>query len=149
MFDKQVYISRRKRLLEKVKGGVILLLGNSEASCNYFDNQYQFRQDSSFLYFFGLDKPDLAAVLDTESGEEILFGDDVDINDIIWMGPQPLISEEAASTGVSKSAPFDSSQFGTSNALPCTVRDFAIIVAMPPVYSVLVMPPLALPFSTL
>ena len=106
MFDKQVYISRRKRLLEKVKGGVILLLGNSEASCNYFDNQYQFRQDSSFLYFFGLDKPDLAAVLDTESGEEILFGDDVDINDIIWMGPQPLISEEAASTGVSKSAPF-------------------------------------------
>ena len=74
MFDKQVYISRRKRLLEQVKSGVILLLGNSEASCNYLDNQYQFRQDSSFLYFFGLDKPDLAAVIDAESGEEWLFG---------------------------------------------------------------------------
>ena len=57
MFAKEIYISRRKRLLASVKEGVILLLGNSEASCNYPDNQYQFRQDSSFLYFFGLDKP--------------------------------------------------------------------------------------------
>ena len=106
MFDKQVYISRRKRLAGIVQEGVILLLGNSEASCNYRDNQYQFRQDSSFLYFFGLDHPDLAAVIDAETGEEILFGDDVDINDIIWMGPQPLISDQAASVGVAKSAPF-------------------------------------------
>jgi len=106
MFDKQVYISRRERLLEQMKDGVVLLLGNSEASCNYTDNQYQFRQDSSFLYFFGLDKPDLAAVLDVESGEEMIFGDDVDINDIIWMGPQPLIADQAASVGVEKSAPF-------------------------------------------
>ena len=106
MFEKQVYISRRKRLAEKVGEGLILLLGNSEASCNYTDNQYLFRQDSSFLYFFGLDKPDLAAVIDTESGEEILFGNDVDIDDIIWMGPQPLIAEQAASAGVACSAPF-------------------------------------------
>ena len=106
MFDKQVYISRRKRLLEQVREGVILLLGNSEASCNYPDNQYQFRQDSSFLYFFGLDKPDLAAVIDAESGEEWIFGDDVDIDDIIWMGPQPLIADQAATVGVAKTAPF-------------------------------------------
>ena len=106
MFDKQVYISRRKRLLEQVKDGVILLLGNSEASCNYRDNQYQFRQDSSFLYFFGLDKPDLAALIDAETGEEIVFGDDVDIDDIIWMGPQPLIADQAAEVGVGKTAPF-------------------------------------------
>ena len=106
MFDKQTYISRRKKLAEKVGEGLILLLGNSEASCNYIDNTYPFRQDSSFLYFFGLDKPDLAAVIDTESGEEILFGDDVDIDDIIWMGPQPLIADQAASVGVSGSAAF-------------------------------------------
>ncbi len=107
MFDKQVYISRRKRLLEQVKDGVILLLGNSEASCNYADNQYQFRQDSSFLYFFGLDKPDMAAVIDANTGEETIFGDDVDIDDIIWMGPQPLIADQAAEVGVEKSAPLE------------------------------------------
>ena len=106
MFDKQVYISRRKRLLKQVKEGVILLLGNSEASCNYPDNQYQFRQDSSFLYFFGLDKPDLAAVIDAETGEETVFGNDVDIDDIIWMGPQPLIADQAAEAGVAMTAPF-------------------------------------------
>ena len=105
MFDKSIYISRRKRLLEQVKEGVILLLGHSEASCNYADNQYQFRQDSSFLYFFGLDKPDLAAVIDAETGEEILFGNDVDIDDIIWMGPQPLIADQAAEVGVAKTTP--------------------------------------------
>ena len=106
MFDKQVYISRRKRLLEKFNEGIILLLGNTEASCNYPDNQYLFRQDSSFLYFFGLDKPDLAAVLDAETGEEVIFGNDVDIDDIIWMGPQPSMADQAAEVGVSKTAPF-------------------------------------------
>ena len=106
MFDKQVYISRRKRLLEQMKDGVILLMGNSEASCNYPDNTHQFRQDSTFLYFFGLDKPDLAAVIDVETGEETIFGNDVDIDDIIWMGPQPLIADQAAEVGVSRTAPF-------------------------------------------
>ena len=106
MFEKQVYISRRQRLLEKVGDGIILLLGNSEASCNYLDNQYQFRQDSSFLYFFGLDHPDLAAVIDTETGEATIFGDDVTIDDIIWMGPQPLLADRAAEVGVSRTAPF-------------------------------------------
>ena len=105
MFDKQTYISRRKRLVEKISKGIILMPGNSEASCNYPGNQYQFRQDSSFLYFFGLDHPDLAAVIDAESGEEIIFGNDVDIDDIIWMGPQPLLSERAAEIGVARTAP--------------------------------------------
>ncbi|MCR5709353.1 MAG: aminopeptidase P family protein [Bacteroidales bacterium] len=106
MFDKQVYISRRKKLVETVREGVILLLGNSEASCNYPDNQYQFRQDSTFLYYFGLDKPDLAAVIDAETGDEVIFGNDVDIDDIIWMGPQPLIADQAAEVGVARTAPF-------------------------------------------
>lgn len=105
MFSKEIYISRRQKLLEDIKSGVILLLGNSEASCNYPDNQYLFRQDSTFLYFFGLDKPDMAAVIDAESGEETIFGDDVDMDDIIWMGPQPLVSEQAAEGGVGKTAP--------------------------------------------
>ena len=108
MFDKKIYISRRKRLVESISEGIILILGNSEANFNYAINTYRFRQDSSFLYFFGLDKPDLAAVIDVQSGEEIIFGNDVDIDDIIWMGPQPLISEQAASVGVVKIAPFAS-----------------------------------------
>ena len=105
MFDKSVYIARRKVLASKISSGVVLMLGNSEAGCNYTGNTYMFRQDSTFLYYFGLDKPDLAAVIDIESGEEIIFGDDVDIDDIIWMGPQPLLKDEAAEVGVGKTAP--------------------------------------------
>lgn len=106
MFSKDIYIKRRQRLIKEVGNGVILLLGNNSAPCNYPDNTYKFRQDSSFLYFFGLNEPGLAAVLDTQNGEEILFGTDVEIDDIIWMGPQPLISEKAASIGVKRSEPF-------------------------------------------
>ena len=91
MFNKEVYVSRRRRLLEKITDGVILFLGNNEAPCNYPDNQYLFRQDSNFLYFFGIDNPGFAAVLDAATGEEIIFGNDVDIDDIIWMGPQPSL----------------------------------------------------------
>ena len=81
-------------------------MGNVEAPTNYPDNTYKFRQDSSFLYFFGLYEPGLAAVIDTESGEEVIFGNDVDIDDIIWMGPQPLMAEKAKLVGVEKTAPF-------------------------------------------
>ncbi len=100
MFEKDIYVSRRKRLLEKLSDGVILFLGNGESPMNYTDNTYHFRQDSSFLYFIGLDFPGLAAVLDTESGEQILFGDDVEIDDIIWMGPQEPMAIKAARVGV-------------------------------------------------
>lgn len=105
MFSKETYISRRAKLMEKINDGIILLLGNSEASANYNGNTYKFRQDSSFLYFFGLDEPDMAAVLDVESGEQILFGNDVDIDDIIWMGPQESVKEKAESVGIQKSFP--------------------------------------------
>ena len=105
MFDKSIYIARRKALADKISDGIILLPGNGEAPCNYAGNTYPFRQDSTFLYYFGLDKPGLTAVIDAESGEEILFGNDVDMDDIIWMGPQPLFADEAASVGVAKSAP--------------------------------------------
>ncbi|MBR4094489.1 MAG: aminopeptidase P family protein [Bacteroidales bacterium] len=105
MFAKDIYVGRRARLMEKVGKGVILLLGNSEASCNYPSNTYKFRQDSSFLYFFGLNEPDMAALLDVESGEQVLFGNDVDIDDIIWMGPQESVKEKAESIGIEKSEP--------------------------------------------
>ena len=105
MFSKETYINRRARLMEKINDGIILLLGNSEASTNYSGNTYKFRQDSTFLYFFGMDDPDMAAVLDPQSGEQILFGNDVDIDDIIWMGPQVSVQEKAESIGISKSAP--------------------------------------------
>ena len=106
MFESTTYINRREALRKKVKSGLILILGNNEAPANYPDNCYHFRQDSSFLYFFGQSHPGYAGVLDIEAGEDIFFGNDVDIDDIIWMGPQPSIKDLAAQVGVQKSMPF-------------------------------------------
>lgn len=100
------YKKRRKDLREKLGNGLIILLGNNEAPCNYPDNTYKFRQDSTFLYFFGINQPGVAGAMDAESGEEYLFGDDVTMDDIIWMGPQPSMKELAAEIGVANSAPY-------------------------------------------
>ena len=102
MFNFEVYEGRREALKSKVHSGILLFLGNSEAAVNYPGNQYRFRQDSTFNYFFGMTDPDLAAAIDLESGEEIIFGNDVDIDDIIWMGPQPLLRDKAEKVGVYK-----------------------------------------------
>jgi len=102
MFGIETYIARRQQLKQKISGGIVLLLGNVDSPMNYADNTYYFRQDSSFLYFFGLDFQNLAAVIDVDSGEEIMFGDDVSIEDIIWMGPQISLKEKATEVGVSK-----------------------------------------------
>ncbi len=107
MFSKEVYVNRRAKLISGIKSGIALFIGNSEVGMNYPSNTYRFRQDSNFLYFFGLDEPDLAAVIDAETGEEIIFGNDVSIDDIIWMGPQPAISDKAAKVGVKKVLPFE------------------------------------------
>ena len=108
MFAKETYVNRRNRLVASLKdnSGLLLFLGNSEASYNYPDNQYLFRQDSTFLYYFGIDKPDFAAVIDLDNGKEIIFGNDVDIDDIIWMGPQPSVADQAAEVGVTETLPF-------------------------------------------
>jgi len=106
MFKKEVYIRRRTDLKKIMTKGIGLFLGNMESPMNYPDNTFHFRQDSSFLYFFGLNHPGLAAAIDFESGEEIIFGNDVDIEDIIWMGTQPLLSDRAAEAGIQKTAPF-------------------------------------------
>ena len=101
MFQKEIYIERRKVLKEKVGEGLILLFGNDESSMNYADNTYHFRQDSTFLYYFGIQHPGLAAVIDIDNDKEIVFGDDYTIDDIVWMGPQPTIADRAAQCGVS------------------------------------------------
>lgn len=106
MFKAEIYQKRRNALKSKIDNGLILILGNREAPANYPDNTYKFRQDSSFLYFFGLNHPGFAGVIDTENGEEIIFGNDVDMDDIIWMGPQPTVKEQAALVGIKESRPF-------------------------------------------
>ncbi len=110
MFDSQVYKARRESLRRQLKGGLILLLGNNEASSNYPANTYNFRQDSSFLYFFGINHPGFAGVIDIDGNEDILFGDDFTMDDIIWMGSQPSVADQAHLVGIEKSAPL--SQLG-------------------------------------
>jgi len=105
MFPATVYIERRERLRTQIESGLILFLGNDDSPMNYADNPYPFRQDSSFLYFFGLDSPGLAAVLDVDEGTECVFGDDLTVNDIIWMGPQPPLREKCQQIGISRTAP--------------------------------------------
>jgi Xaa-Pro aminopeptidase len=103
IFDRQVYIQRREQLKSKLTNGLVLLLGNEDSSMNYKDNCYPFRQDSTFLYYIGIDQPGLAAIIDLDENKEILFGEDAGIDDIIWTGPQPLIRELAESVGIAAS----------------------------------------------
>jgi Xaa-Pro aminopeptidase len=105
MFQSKTYIERRKVLKEKVGSGLILFLGNDESPMNYADNTYHFRQDSTFLYYFGISHPDLAGVIDIDNDNEFIFGNDYTIDDIVWMGPQPTIAERAELCGVKNSHP--------------------------------------------
>lgn len=113
MFSKEVYARRRQTLVAKMadsaaegKRGIALFIGNTEAPAQYKDNCYKFRQDSTWLYFFGIDQPLYAAIIDLDNGNETVFANDVEIGDIIWMGPQPSVASVAASVGVEKSAPY-------------------------------------------
>lgn len=102
----QEYISRRKALKEYMKSGIILMPGNNAIPMNYPSNPMGFRQDSSFLYFTGIDKPGLFLYIDCDSDEEIIFGNDPDTDDIIWTGHQTLVSELALAAGISLAVPF-------------------------------------------
>lgn len=108
MFPKEVYIQRREKLRKSVGKGLILLLGNDESPMNYYDNGYHFRQDSSFLYFFGLNLPFLAAILDCDSGDDKIFGNDLTVEDFVWMGPQPTIANQSLQVGVSQTGDLSS-----------------------------------------
>ncbi len=107
MFDKQVYIDRRAELKKSFKTGVILFLGNDDSAMNYAGNTYKFRQDSSFLYYFGLDVPNMVGIIDIDDNKEILFGYEFSIEDIVWMGPQPKLTQLVEQIGVAQSESID------------------------------------------
>lgn len=109
LFDKTTYQTRRATLKKQLGKGLILLLGNEESSMNYRDNLYPFRQDSSFLYFFGLDKPGLAGIIDIEEDREIVFGRELTIDEIVWTGPQPSLAEQAVGAGIRDTRPVEAS----------------------------------------
>ena len=106
MFDKKIYIKRRKELHKKMNNGLLLFPGNNESAMNYSGNTYHYRQDSSFLYYFGLDMPGLAGICDLDEGKDTLYGDDLTMDDIIWMGDQPTIKERAAKVGLENTKAF-------------------------------------------
>ena len=106
MLNRETYIQRRQQLCSLINDGIVLLFGNNESPCNYPANAYApFRQDSSFLYYFGLQEIGLIGVIDTETNDEWLLGDDVDVEDIVWYGAVPTMVSLSESVGVRNSAP--------------------------------------------
>jgi Xaa-Pro aminopeptidase len=105
MFSSDTYASRRAALASRFDGGLLLFPGNDQSPMNYADNYYAFRQDSSFLYYFGLNQPGLAGVIDVDSGTATVFGDELTIDDIVWMGDLPTIAARAERVGVSDTRP--------------------------------------------
>ena len=106
MFSKETYISRRQELKKLVKSGVIILFGNNNSPCNFPNNgYYPFRQDSTFLYYFGLQRDGLVGVIDIDNDIETLIGDDIDLVDIVWYGSVDSVHDLAAQVGVHNSAP--------------------------------------------
>lgn len=106
MFDKQTYVNRRSRLRSLVNDGIIIIFGNNESPCNYPSNgYYPFRQDSSFLYYFGLNRDGLVGVIDIDNNSETVFGNDIDIEDIVWYGSVDSVKDLAAQVGVEHTAP--------------------------------------------
>ncbi len=105
MFSKQTYIDRRRQLKESVGSGILLFLGNQEAPCNFADNGYRYRQDSTFMYYFDQPYAGLNALIDIDNDREIIFGDELSIDYIVWMGNQPTIHEKAAAVGVGETMP--------------------------------------------
>jgi len=114
MFKKEVYIDRRNRLKKELGSGIAIFMGNQEAAFNYPANTYHFRQDSHFLYFFGLDHPGFCGVIDVDNDKDYIFGNDFDIEDVIWMGEQPKVADMAAEVGVDNTG---------------TLKDLALFVA--------------------
>ena len=106
MFSKETYQQRRTKLKQQTGQGIILLPGNNNVGMNYRSNTYPFRQDSNFLYFFGIARPGIAGVLDVDEDRQIIFGDELTMEDIVWTGTQPTLAQQAAQTGIETTAPF-------------------------------------------
>lgn len=107
MFEKKVYLQRRAALQSKLNSGILLFLGNEDSPMNFKDNIYHFRQDSTFWYYFGINDPSLAAIIDLDEDETILFGNEMSIDDIVWVGRQKTLAEKSADSGLSKILPLD------------------------------------------
>ena len=105
MFAKETYIQRREQLKNTLRSGLLLFLGNDESGMNYEDNTYDFRQDSTFLYYFGLPYAGLSAVIDIDDDQTIIFGDEISIDHIVWMGTQPTLKEKSERVGVKQVMP--------------------------------------------
>jgi len=106
MFSKQTYTQRREVLRSKLSSGILLFLGNIENPMNFKDNPYPFRQDSCFLYYFGIQEPKLAAIIDLDQNTTTVFGDELSIDDIVWMGRQETLAEKSAKSGVDSTEPY-------------------------------------------
>ncbi len=117
VFEKETYVKRRDELKRKVGSGLLLFLGNQDAPCNFADNGYRFRQDSTFMYYFDQPYAGLNAIIDIDNNREIIFGDELTMDYIVWMGNQPTIHEKAAAVGVSETLP--------SSALKTYLKDAA------------------------
>ena len=114
MFSAKTYAARRNMLRTKIGSGIVLFPGNPLSPNNYPNNAYYFRQDSSFLYYFGLNIPSLAGLIDADTGEEALYGDDFTVEDIIWTGPQPTLRELGAKVGIAATHPSPNSRNGSA-----------------------------------
>ena len=110
MFNKLTYTRRRSALVAGMKArgasGLVLFVGNVEAPAQYRDNCYKYRQDSNWIYFFGIDEPRFAATIDLDNGDETVYADDFTMDDIIWMGPTPSVASQAAEVGVEHTAAY-------------------------------------------
>ena len=107
MFPTHIYVERRNRLKKDLQSGILLFLGNEESPINYPDNHYTFRQDSSFLYFWGIDLPGLAAIIDIDANREILFGRDLTLEEKVWTGPESTLQERGLKSGGKEVASLD------------------------------------------
>lgn len=128
MFNKEIYNQRRENLIKTVKTGMIFLPGNDEVPMNYAGNPYYFRQDSTFLYYFGLDLPGLSAIIDVDENNCIIFGDDFSLDDIIWMGPQESLANLANEVGIENVNPSGS----LATVLNKAIKDKRKIHFLPP-----------------
>lgn len=117
MFPASTYIERRRRLKEDLKSGILLFLGNEQSPINYPDNGYAFRQDSSFLYYWGIELAGLAAIIDVDQDRETVFGRDVTIEDIIWSGSRTTLKEHCLAAGVENNLSLDQLEVNLQAAL--------------------------------
>lgn len=116
MFKKETYITRRALLKKSIGSGLLLFLGNDECGMNYADNGYHFRQDSTFLYFFGLPYAGLSAIIDIDNDKEIIFGDELTIDMIVWTGIQPTLHEKSERVGIREVRPYNEIEGYLKNA---------------------------------